>query len=240
MTLHNDSLTQELHLLELLRKTDLRETVLWGFTQVGFIYCFHHVRQRIQVCKNIAVKLLIFCNVGLPFFRSGLRIDGGPFCPLIIRLCASPSGCSFSATSKLFLWPRLRRLTDSSVRRKVARFVAWPGSRDGIGSGTGACLRMLGFRNAKSHIVCRPQLNLNHNKKALWTWQTCDKTSKLTVLLCTLSLVSDSDSEPDCITKEQWHRSTKQCRHLRSGIEARATDVVINPKFWPHVALPFE
>ena len=152
MTLHNDSLTQELHLLELLQKTDLRETVLWGFTQVGFIYCFHHVRQRIQVCKNIAVKLLIFCNVGLPFFRFGLRIDGGPFCPRIIRLCASPSGCSFSATSKLFLWPRLRRLTYSSVRRKLARFVAWPSSRDGIGSGTGACLRMLRFRNAKSHI----------------------------------------------------------------------------------------
>ena len=59
-------------------------------------------------------------------------------------------------------------------------------------------------------------------------------------LLRTLSLVSDSDSEPDCVASDQRRRSTKRGRRLRSGMEARATDVVANPQFWPHVALPLE
>ena len=59
-------------------------------------------------------------------------------------------------------------------------------------------------------------------------------------LLRTLSLVSDSDSEPDCVASDQRRRSTKRGRRLRSGMEARATDVVVNPQFWPHVALPLE
>ena len=48
-------------------------------------------------------------------------------------------------------------------------------------------------------------------------------------LLRTLSLVSDSDSEPDCVASNQRRRSTKRGRRLRSGMEARATDVVVNP-----------
>ena len=59
-------------------------------------------------------------------------------------------------------------------------------------------------------------------------------------LLRTLSLVLDSDSEPDCVASDQRRRSTKRGRRLRSGMEARVTDVVINPQFWPHVALPLE
>ena len=48
------------------------------------------------------------------------------------------------------------------------------------------------------------------------------------------------DSELVCVVSDQRRRSTKQGRRLKSGMEARATDVVVNPQFWPHVALPLQ
>ena len=58
-------------------------------------------------------------------------------------------------------------------------------------------------------------------------------------VLADLGLDSDDDSESDV---EPAGSRTKQSRdrHLRSGMEAKATDVVACPQFWPHVHLQLE
>ena len=65
-------------------------------------------------------------------------------------------------------------------RRRLRRFIAWPISRDAIGSGAATCSRMLRFGNARSHEVCRLQPNLNNN--GLWTWRIGNKTNTLTIV----------------------------------------------------------
>ena len=57
-------------------------------------------------------------------------------------------------------------------------------------------------------------------------------------LLRDLNLVSDSDTEPEYAVSDQRQRSTRQGRRVKSGMDAKATDVVVSPQFWPHVCLP--
>ena len=59
-------------------------------------------------------------------------------------------------------------------------------------------------------------------------------------LLRDLNLVSDSDTEPEYAVSDQRRRSTRQGRRVKSGMDAKATDVVVSPQFWPHVCLPLE
>ena len=59
-------------------------------------------------------------------------------------------------------------------------------------------------------------------------------------LLRDLNLVSDSDTEPEYTVSDQRRRSTRQGRRVKSGMDAKATDVVVSPQFWPHVCLPLE
>ena len=115
---------------------------------------------------------------------------------------------------------------------------------DAIGSGAAACSRMLGFREHSEPSGLPPTAELQQQQQRAVNIADLQQNQHIDhhagALLRTLSLVSVSDSQPDCVVSDERRRSTKQGRRLRSGMETRATDVVVNPQFWPYVALPLE
>ena len=137
---------------------------------------------------------------------------------------------------------RMRASACNMRRRRPARLVGWPNWKGGIGS-SGAAFHKDAQAPERPEPrglppAAEPRRQRTVNMADLRQDPYVDRHAG--ALLHTLSLVSDSDSEPDCVECDQRRRSTKRGRHLRSGMEARATDVVVNPQFWPHVALPLE
>ena len=58
--------------------------------------------------------------------------------------------------------------------------------------------------------------------------------------LCDLNFISDSDTEPEYAMSDQREPSTRQGWRVKSGMDDKATDVVVSPQFWPHMCLPLE